>query len=54
MERGLLGALDPKQEPLFFFAHTSLDCCSRNSSAAGGLEMLAQHNNRSPARSTER
>jgi hypothetical protein len=48
------GALDPKQEPLFFFAYTSLDYCSRNSSAAGGLEMLAQHNNRSLACSMER
>ena len=53
MERGLSGLLIPSKSPSFFCVH-SLDCCSRSSSAAGGLEMLAQHNNRSPACSTER
>src|ERR1700757_2465305 len=49
------GALDPKQEPLFFLrtirsisrtASFDRACCSWNGSAAGGLEMSSCHSAR--------
>ena len=50
MERGLSGALDPKQEPLFSCVHFAR-LLLVDSSTAGGVEILlfAQHDNRSLA-----